>query len=143
MVDLDDIVDIKIAAHSNLRKYETKIRDKLDKANPWELILEENPQFIYRGKVTFMFKNKYLKGLLKRFGNPDGEIKQDTQYLTEYTVTDTTITTKDLFWLASLPDNGVRLKSSQELIQSVKRYYSHIANVLTDARKRYLLWNKQ
>ena len=85
-VDLDDIVDIKLAAHVNLRNDEAEILQKLDKTNPWELILEEKPQVVYCGEVTFMFKNKYLKELLKRFGNPGGEIKQDTQYLTEYTV---------------------------------------------------------
>ena len=141
-MDLDDIVDIKLAAHVNLRNDEAEILQKLDKTNPWELILEEKPQVVYCGEVTFMFKNKYLKELLKRFGNPGGEIKQDTQYLTEYTVADTTITTKDLFWITSLPDNGVRLKGPKQLLQSVRDHYARTAEILTDARKRYLVWNK-
>jgi len=76
------------------------------------------------------------------FGYPEGEIKQDTQSVIEYTVHDTIITTKTLFWLTSLPDNGIRLKGPAELLQSVRGYYTKTANVLTDSRKGYLLWNK-
>lgn len=141
-VDLNDIVDIKLAAHVNLRNDEAEIRKKLDEANPWEYILEETPKVIYRGPTTFMFKGKYIKEMIKRFGYPVGEIKQDTQSVTEYTVPDAIITTKTLFWLTSLPDNGIRLKGPKRLTESVREYYSHTANVLNDSRKGYLLWNK-
>lgn len=141
-VDLNDIVDIKLAAHINLRNDESEIRKKLEEANPWDYILEENPKVIYKGPVTFMFKGKYLKEMLKRFGYPEGPIKQDTQSITEYTVPDAVITTKTLFWLTSLPDNGIRLKGPKELTESVREYYSRTANILTDARKGFILWNK-
>ena len=140
-VDLEDITDIKLAAQTKLSNAESEIRKWLDDVNPWEYIPEANPRIVYNGPVTFIFKNKYLKVLLKRFGNPSGAVIQDTQYITEYTVPNAVITPKTLFWLTSLPDNGIRLKGPDKLIQSVRTYYAKTENILTDSRKRYLLWN--
>ena len=140
-VDLEDITDIKLAVKTKLSNDESEILKRLDGVNPWEYISEATPRIVYNGPVTFIFKNKYLKALLKRFGNPSGAVIQDTQYITEYTVPNAIITPKTLFWLTSLPDNGIRLKGPDKLIQSVRTYYAKTENILTDSRKRYLLWN--
>ena len=131
-VNLKDIVDIKISPKLNAEKTESSLK-LLDEIEPQDYVSEDKEIIIYKGPVDFFCRDRYIEELYNRFGPPCKPVAVNSRHKATYSVSETVITTKTLFWLSGIEDYGIRLKGSNKLVESVQEYYSNLSSTITKA----------
>lgn len=135
-VDLRDIVDIKLSfKHNNGSEHNKQMLDKLlATAEPGDYITEERQDIIYSGPVVFYCRGQYVGEIFKRFGPPSAPLTKDPRCRVIYTLEMADISSETLFWLASVPEQGIRIQGPQEAANAVQDFLSSLGSTLTDAR---------